>query len=256
MDNETKFRVQAGNLLFEIEGSQDFVQKQMEEHRERIQTILAEQVRLIKSGKISGRGRGRRGRPPKAGRRGPKQPGQRPGRQPVIVRESSLELKPRQLSGLRKFVEQLAGGGKLGKDATVFTIAYYLCNEIFKADTFTAGDVMMAYQQLGSTAGAPAPDSVDVVQMLRNLAATSIGKEWVARNADGTFSLTQKGKDAGGSGNIIRPRGRRPAAEKSAAAEPKKRGRKPGRSAGVKRGPGRPPKVASRRGPGRPPKNR
>lgn len=251
MNNETKFRVQAGNLLFEIEGSQEFVQQQMQEHRERIQTILDEQARIIKGGK-PGAGR-RRGRPPKAGRRGPKQPGPRPGRQPVIVRESSLELKPRQLSGLGKFVAQLARGGKLGKDASVFAVAYFLCDDVFKRETFTAGDVTKAYQQLGATASTPDPDSVDIVQMLRNLSAASIGKEWVVRNPDGTFSLTQKGKDVGASGNVFRPRGRRPAAEsKGKSAEPKKRGRKPGRPAGSGRGPGRPPK---RCGPGRPPKN-
>lgn len=248
MDNETKFRVQAGNLLFEIEGSQEFVQQQMQEHRERIETILDEQARIIKSGK-AGAGR-RRGRPPKSGRRAPGQSGQRPGRQPLIIRDSSLELKPRQLSGLSKFVDQLAHGGKLGKDATVFAIAYFLCNEILGGDTFSAGDVMKAYQQLGATDSAPNPDSVDVVQMLRNLSAASIGKEWVVRNPDGTFSLTDKGKEVGASGNVFRPRGRRPAA-KAASATPKRRGRKPGRPAGTGRGPGRPPK---RRGPGRPPK--
>ncbi len=248
MENETKFRVKAGNLLFEIEGSQEFVQQQMQEHRERIQTILDEQARIIKSGKMdTGR---RRGRPPKAGRRGPKQPGQRPGRQPFIVRDSKLELKPRQLSALGKFIAQLSSGGKLGKDATVFAVAYFLCQEVFGVDTFSAGDVIKAYQQLGTTAGIPNPETVDVVQMLRNLSAASIGKEWVMRNENGTFSLTQKGKDAGTSGKVFRPRGRRPSVKP--AAEPKKRGRKPGRAAvGAHRGPGRPTK---RRGPGRPPK--
>lgn len=253
MSNETKYRLQAGNLVVEFEGSEEFVLQQKREHLEHIQLILGEQARIIKSGKAGG---GRRGRPPKAGRRGRK-PGQRPGRQPVIIRDSSLELKPRQLSQLGKFVAQLAGGGKLGKDATVFAIAYFLCTEITRGDTFTAGDIMKAYQQLGAHPSVPEPDSVDVVQMLRNLAAVSIGKEWVMRNPDGTFSLTESGKQVGASGNVIRPRGRRPsgAAAEAAPAEPKRRGRKPGRPAGSGRGPGRPPKVEGARKRGRPRKN-
>lgn len=251
MNNETKFHVEAGNLLTEIVELLKALKQQMQENNERIQTIVAEQSRGNKGGKaVAGR---RRGRPPKAGRRGPKPSGQRPGRQPLIVRDSSLELKPRQLSGLGKFVQQLAVDGKLGKDAAVFAVAYYLCKEVFGGETFTAGDVIKAYRQLGATAGAPDPETVDVVQMLRNLSAVSIGKEWVVRNPDGTFSLTQKGKEVGATGNVFRPRGRRPAGERVAASgAPKKRGRKPGRPAGSGRGPGRPPK---RRGPGRPPKN-
>ncbi|MEN6625509.1 MAG: hypothetical protein ABFD69_04690 [Candidatus Sumerlaeia bacterium] len=250
MSNETKYRVQAGNLVVEFEGSEQFVLQQKQEHLQYIQNILDEQARIIKSGKVGG---GRRGRPPKAGRRARREPGQRPGRQPVIIRDSSLELKPRQLSQLGKFIGRLAGGTRLGKDATVFAIAYFLCTEVNAADTFTAGDVMKAYQQLGAQPAVPDPETVDVVQMLRNLAAVSIGKEWVARNPDGTFSLTQKGKDVGVSGNVIRPRGRRPAAP-AAPAEPKRRGRKPGRAAGTGRGPGRPPKAEGRRR-GRPRKN-
>jgi alkylated DNA nucleotide flippase Atl1 len=226
MDNMTKFRVQVGALVFEMEGSQDFVQSQLDRHRDRIETILKEQARIIKSGKLPlaapGRGRGRRGRrrgrPPTIAAKG--QHGRRPGRQPIIIRESSLTLKARQLNRLKKFLVEAAKGGKLGKDATVFAIAYFLCNQVLMSDKFSAGDVIAAYGQVGSLSFAPAPRSVDVVQMLRNLAAASIGKEWVVRNADGTFSLTAKGKQAGASGQIVRPRGRRP---KAGWADPGKR---------------------------------
>jgi hypothetical protein len=70
---------------------------------------------------------------------------------------------------------------------------------------------MAAIEQVGPHPAIPSPDSIDVVQMLRNLAAASIGKEWVSRNPDGTFSLTERGKQVGVTGEILRPRGRRPA---------------------------------------------
>lgn len=221
MTNPTKFRVQAGALLFEMEGEQEFVQQQLELHHDHIETILAEQAKLIKSGKIpaSAMGRSRRGRPAKRARTA--DASRRPGRQPVIIRESSLELKPRQLGKMDKFLASLADGGRLGKDATVFAIAYFLCKEVLGKDIFTAGDVNASLSQLGEKSFLPAAESVDVVQMLRNLAATSIGKEWVDRNADGTFSLTSKGSEVGASGSIIRPRGRRPAVAAAPAADKK-----------------------------------
>lgn len=233
MASESKITIRAGNLLFEMEGDTEFVRQQVERHREHIDAILSEQARLIKTGEALGaRRRGRRGRPPKDASARPAG-GRRPGRQPVIIRDSKLELKPRQLSGLVKFIEKVAKGNRLGKDAAVFAIAYYLCSEIFKRDVFTAGDIAKAYHQVGKNNSAPPPQSVDVVQMLRNLAAASIGKMWVERNADGTFSLTAKGRDVGAKGQIVRPRGRRPASEDSGAATaaaaqpPKRRGRPP-----------------------------
>ena len=39
MTNPTKFRVQAGNLVFEMEGEQEFVQRQMDLHRDHIDTV-------------------------------------------------------------------------------------------------------------------------------------------------------------------------------------------------------------------------
>jgi hypothetical protein len=242
MDNKTtRFRIQAGGLNFEIEGTQKFVQHQIEKHRPEIDAIVEELARLTKSGKLpAGTRRGRRGRPPKAAAKGGR--GRRPGRQPVIIRDSSLRLKAAQKSQLKQRLAEIAKDGKLGKDATVFAIAYFLCGKILKSDNFSAGDVMAAHKQVGSLPCAPAPRAVDVVQMLRNLAAASIGKQWVARNADGTFSLTAKGKSVGASGKIVRPRGRRPKAKAAVKGAKRK---------GAKRGPGRPPK---KRGPGRPKK--
>ncbi len=230
MENDHKFRVQAGELYWEIEGSEAFVQKQIDAHQELIGRILAEQARLIESGEVANYIRtGRRGRPARRGRRGA---GQRPGRQPVIIRDSDLVLKPRQQQQLLKSLAKLAGGGLLGKDATVFAIAWYLCNEVLKKDVFTAGDIIAVYNQLPREEFLPEPVTVDVVQMLRNLAAVSIGKEWVARNSDGTFSLTARGREVGTSGAIVRPRGRRPSASRVAATgaeaeAPRRRGRPP-----------------------------
>ena len=195
----------------------------------------------------------RRGRPPKNQGAKPARSGRRPGRQPVIIRDSSLTLKPRQLSSLKNRLQELAGEGRLGKDATVFAIAHTLSTQISKSDKFTAGDVIAAYDQLGTLSFAPPSKSVDAVQMLRNLAAKSIGKEWVKRNEDGTFSLTTKGLSIGESGKIVRPRGRRPGSVKPTAKVGRKkaarRGRPPGSKnvaskAPVKRGPGRPRKNA------------
>lgn len=215
MTNPMKFRVQAGNLVFEMEGDPEFVLKQMDLHRDHIDLILSEQAKIIKSGKGILGERRRRGRPAGSGReRASGEGARRPGRQPVIVRESSLQLKPRQLARLGKHLATLAEGGQLGKDATVFAVSYFLCTEVLGKDGFTAGDVIAAITQLGENPAMPPADSIDVVQMLRNLAAASIGKEWVSRNSDGTFSLTEKGKSVGASGEIIRPRGRRPAGEK------------------------------------------
>lgn len=212
MTNPTKFRVQAGNLVFEMEGDPEFVRQQMDLHREHIELILSEQAKIIKSGKLAGGSGRRRGRPAGSSRGRVKgESGRRPGRQPVIIRESGLVLKPRPLAKLGKYLETVADGGQLGKDATVFAVAYYLCSEVLGQENFTAGDVAAALAQLGQNAAIPAADSIDVVQMLRNLAAISIGKEWVSRNSNGTFSLTDKGKAVGTSGEIIRPRGRRPA---------------------------------------------
>lgn len=208
MDPPTRFRVQIGSLVFEVEGPTSFVEEQLARHREHIDKMLEEQARLIKTGKLpplspSG--------PQRAGPRiiGPLSP-RRPGRHPTIIRDSDLVLKPSQLSRLRSVLAGLAGEGRLGKDATVFTIAHHLCREVLDSDRFTAGDVIVVYQQLGGQAGIPDPEDVDVIQMLRNLAAASIGKEWVRRNPDGTFSLTEKGAAAGDAGEIVRPRGRRP----------------------------------------------
>ena len=222
-----KFCVQAGNLVFETEGTEAFVVEQISQHRDYIQKILREQLKLIRGGRVSLAKAvpARRGRPPKklvAGQA--KKSRRRPGRQPVIIRDSSLKLKPRQLSGLQKHMKKMAGDAQLSKDAAVFGIAHYLCTEILKIDTFTAGDVMAAYVQLGKLPNAPAYRSVDVVQMLRNLAATSIGKIWVTRNDNGTFTLTAKGKKVGQAGNIVRPRGRRPGSTKKAIKA--RRGRK------------------------------
>lgn len=218
MTNPMKFRVQAGNLVFEMEGDPEFVLQQMDLHRDHIDLILSEQAKIIKSGKGLGERR-RRGRPAGSAReRAAGEGARRPGRQPVIVRESSLQLKPRQLARLGKHLSTLAEGGQLGKDATVFAVSYFLCTEVLGTDGFTAGDVIAAITQLGEHPAIPAADSIDVVQMLRNLAAASIGKEWVSRNSDGTFSLTEKGKAVGASGEIIRPRGRRPAGEKKEEA--------------------------------------
>ena len=199
-----RFCVQAGDLVFETEGSRASVLEQISQHRDHILKILNEQTKLIKSGKVSlvdGEGGGKRGA--KRGRRGP-------GRQPLIVRESDLKLKPRQLGKLRKYLEGLAGETQLGKDATVFGIAHYLCAEVFERDTFTAGDVMAAHRQLGRMTFAPGARSVDAVQMLRNLAASSVGKMWVARHENGTFALTSRGRRAARSGKVVRRRGRRP----------------------------------------------
>jgi hypothetical protein len=212
MSNDTRFRIKAGELIFEIQGPEDFVNAQLAKHKDHIHMIVDEQMKLIRSGKfgVPKITRGRRGRPPKDGatRRGAT--GRRPGRQPVIIRESELVLRPRQLSHLHKWLAGLAGDAKLGKDAAVFGIAYFLCTEVLKNDVFTAGDVIAAYRQLGKVTAAPAAASVDVVQMLRNLAAASIGKQWVERNADGTFALTAGGKQVAVAGEVVRPRGRRP----------------------------------------------
>lgn len=237
MTNPTKFRVQAGSLVFEMEGDQKFVEQQLDLHREHIELILSEQAKIIKSGKLAGGERRRRGRPVGSGGRPRGEGGRRPGRQPVIIRESTLELKPRQTAKLGKYLAGLAENGALGKDATVFAVAYYLCDEVLSKDTFTAGDVISAMAQLGETPVIPAPDSIDVVQMLRNLAAASIGKEWVRRNSDGTFSLTEKGKAVGVAGEIVRPRGRRPAEiDKNAPVQEKINGRR-GRPRKVNGGP-------------------
>lgn len=229
MANETKFRVKAGELLFEIEGTEEFVQRQMAKHSERIDMILEEQAKLVTTGKTTTqrRGRGRRRRATTKGA------GRRPGRQPVIIRTSDLELKPRKRQQLQKYLQEVAGEGKLGKDATVFAIAYFLCTEVLKRDKFTAGDVSVAFKQIAPQPYLPDFNSVDVVQMLRNLAAESIGKEWVVRNADGTFELSAKGKSVGESGQIVRPRGRRPSGRAKATVKK------------AKRGPGRPRKKAS-----------
>jgi hypothetical protein len=253
MNKQSKFRVQAGQLLFEIEGAQSFVQGEMKKHHRQIDAILKEQAKIIKSGKAPASGK-RRGRPPKSAAKSAR--GRRPGRQPVIIRDSSLSLKTSQRADLKNALAKAAGDGNLGKDATVFAIAYYLCTKILKSDRFSAGDIMTAHRQLGALAFAPGPRSIDVVQMLRNLAAASIGKVWVARNADGTFSLTAKGKAVGKSGKIVRPRGRRPKAKTAAKAAGAKRGRKKsGKRAAKKKAArhGRPPK---KRGPGRPRKVR
>ncbi len=211
MSQVLKFRIQAGSLVFELEGPRDLVEQQLHQHREHIDMILAEQARIIKSGKLLRIiGAGRRGRPPKAPRAATER-GLRPGRQPVIIRDSSLQLKPRQQAQLRKYLQALAGEGQLGKDASVFAIAWFLCTEVLNQDHFSAGDVIVALHQLGPMPFVPDAGTVDVVQMLRNLAAASIGKEWVARRADGTFALTEKGREVGQSGQIVRPRGRRPA---------------------------------------------
>lgn len=223
MTNPTKFRVQAGNLVFEMEGDPEFVQQQMDLHREHIELILSEQAKIIKSGKITGGSGRRRGRPAGSGKGRVKDAsGRRPGRQPVIIRESELALKPRQLAKLGKYLGGVADGAQLGKDATVFAVAYYLCTEVLGQESFTAGDVGAAIVQLGSNPAIPAAEAIDVVQMLRNLAATSIGKEWVSRNSNGTFSLTEKGKTIGTSGEIMRPRGRRPAEGEKKAGLAKK----------------------------------
>jgi hypothetical protein len=214
---QAKFRIQSGALLFEMEGDQKFVEQQLDLHRDHIETILNEQVKIIQSGKIpvGSAVKGRRGRPAGSGKPTPRiKSGRKPGRQPVIIRESSLELKPRQLGKLGHYLASIGNGRKLGKDATVFATAYFLCTEVFRKDTFTAGDLSAAIRQLGQKPYLPPADSVDVVQMLRNLAATSIGKEWVDKNADGAFSLTNKGKKVGATGLIVRSRGRRPAAKK------------------------------------------
>ena len=229
MTNPTKFRVQAGALVFEMEGDQDFVQQRMDLHRDHIEMILAEQAKLIKNGRIPVLpvSPGRRGRPAKRDHaRSVGEGGRRPGRQPVIIRESALKLKPRQRIKLGKYLAAVSRGGQLGKDATVFTIAHYLCGEVLAEDNFTAGDINAAVQQMGRESYLPPAESIDVVQMLRNLAARSIGKQWVKRNAEGTFSLTEKGKAVGASGAILRPRGRRPAPGKSAKPAWKDRGGK------------------------------
>jgi hypothetical protein len=241
MASNIKFRVQAGALAFELEGPRSFVQGQIDKHRGQIDAILEEQARLVKSGKAlqPPTAPARRGRPPKQASAVGKAPrGRRPGRQPVIIRKSSLSLKATQVVKLRNRIAELAGDGKLGKDATVFAIAHYLCDQVFGGDRFSAGDVIVAYKQAGSMPKAPVAASVDVVQMLRNLAASSIGKQWVIRNADGTFSLTAKGKEVGRSGKVVRPRGRRPS-KKSASVSAKL-------ANAPKRRRGRPPKNAAK----------
>ena len=260
----TRFRVQAGNLLFEVEGPKDTVQKQLDQHRKQIDRILDEQIRLIRQGEaatVTAPGiepeRRRPGRPKKVAGAAPAGRGRRPGRAPVIVRDSSLKLGPRHLKRLVEFLRGLAGSSKLSKDGTVFAIAYYLTQNVLNSDRFSAGDVSMAYAQLPRMPFAPAADEVDVVQMLRNLAATSIGKMWVSRNPDGSFAVTQRGKEAGASGQVVRPRGRRPGAVLNKATKKGRRGRPKG-SKNVKKKAarrGRPPKQAAKRGPGRPRKN-
>jgi hypothetical protein len=194
----------------------------MDLHRDHIDLILSEQAKIIKSGKIMGSATRRRGRPAGSGRgRARGEGGRRPGRQPVIIRESSLDLKPRAQARLGKYLSTVSDGSQLGKDATVFAVAFFLCTEVLNKDTFTAGDVIAAINQLGQHPAILPAESIDVVQMLRNLAAASIGKEWVSRNSDGTFALTPKGRAVGESGAIIRPRGRRPAEGDKPAAAPK-----------------------------------
>ncbi len=208
-----RFCVQVGNLVYEAEGSRASVLEQISQHRDHILKILNEQTKLIKRGKVSlvdGEGGVKRGAVGESVKAGTKRGRRGPGRQPLIVRESDLKLKPRALGGLRKYLEGLAGDAQLGKDATIFGIAHYLCTEVFERDTFTAGDVMAAHGQLGEMPFAPSAPSVDAVQMLRNLAATSVGKMWVARHENGTFALTSKGRRAARSGKVVRRRGRRP----------------------------------------------
>lgn len=228
--DDTKLIIEAGELRFCIEGNEKFVAKQIAERKDHIEAILKEQLRIIKGGKASG---ARRGRPPgrPAGKKSARKAGagRRPGRQPLIVRDSNLNLPEAKVNKLREFIETASGGGKLGKDATVFAIAYYLCTDVLKSDSFSAGDVIAAHQQLGKIKGVPTPGSVDVVQMLRNLAATSIGKVWVSRDPDGTFSLTAKGKAAGESGQIQRQRGRKAAPGKKAVKKAAKKAGKRGR---------------------------
>lgn len=251
MVKTTKFRVQAGALVCEWEGSEAFVKSMAAQHRDNIGMILDEQVKIIKKGAAAPTGK-RRGRPPgKSSTKKVGRPGRRPGRQPVIIRDSKLALKPRKLDQLKKYLASVAQGGRLSKDGSVFAIAYNLCTNVFNKDVFTAGDVTAAYKQIGKIDAAPPVASVDVVQMLRNLAASSIGKEWVQRNPDGTFSLTAKGKAIGASGKIVRPRGRKADTKKAVKKAVKaKRGRPP-KAAKAKRG--RPPKAAKKKV-GRPPK--
>ncbi|MCL5270520.1 MAG: hypothetical protein M1457_08220 [bacterium] len=210
MTSFTRFRVQAGGLVFEIEGAEAFVREQMKIHHEPIDTILREQSRLIREGKMppavefeTQRRRGAR-----LGRNGGQR---RPGRQPAIVRESQLKLTQRQLASLKKYLAAVTAPGPLGKDGAVFALAYHLTMDVLKENRFTAGDISVTFEQVGAFPRLPPCESIDVVQMLRNLAASSIGKEWVVRNYDGTFSITDKGRAVGETGQIVRPRGRRPA---------------------------------------------
>lgn len=218
MADATRFRIQAGSLVFDMEGSEDFVKDQVRRHQKHIKDLLKQQAKIIQNAEMpvsitSTRGSDRPSKRASEGGTGPR----RPGRQPVIVRESNLKLKASELNRLKKFLKDLSRNGALGKDSTVFSIAYFLCTHILKSDKFSAGDVIVTYDKLKDLDIVPAPQSVDVIQMLRNLAAKSIGKEWVTRNEDGTFALTAKGKQVGRSGNIIRPRGRRPGQKKAAA---------------------------------------
>lgn len=226
MVEQTKMLIEAGELRFEVTGSEKFVQKQMAEQKGTIDAILAELTkRATDAGTRPGRKRGR----PVGSKNKKKSTGRRPGRQPLIKRDSDLQLGVRQLSTLTKTLEEYATKGKLGKDATVFIIAYYLCTEILKNDQFSAGDVIAAHKQVGKLKNMPTADKVDTVQMLRNLAATSIGKVWIARNSDGTFALTEKGKKVGASGDIFRPRGRKAGSKKVAKKAVKKVAKRRGR---------------------------
>lgn len=254
MPDQSKFRVEAGTLAYEVAGPKSFVTSQIERHREQIAAILAEQLKLASAAAAAtspaGATRKRKGPGRPASTRSAVQ--RRPGRTPVIIRDSDLSLRASQITELRRRLQHFAHGRRLGKDATVFGIAYYLCTDVLKRDSFTAGDVMRAHEQLGKVDFAPAAAEVDVVQMLRNLAAASIGKEWVKRNEDGSFSLTAKGRRAGESGEIVRPRGRRP--RQAEAATPARRGRpaaKPAAKKTARAAAGTP----ARRGPGRPRKN-
>jgi hypothetical protein len=218
----------------------------MRANRAQIEAILEEQIRLVCAEKgaapavaapTAAPAVRRPGRPRKNAAAIPAKPaaaGRRPGRQPSIIRDSSLNLKASDVAQLRGALTAAAGDGKLGKDATVFAIAYHLCTRILKSDTFSAGDVIAAYKALGSLDCAPAAGEVDVVQMLRNLAATSIGKVWVARTDDGKFTLTKKGQAAGQSGQIVRPRGRRPKGAVAPKRAAKQTGAKRGRPKGSK----------------------
>ncbi len=217
MAPNARFRIQTGGLVLEIEGSEKFVLDGLTQHRSRIDTMLREQAALIRDGNIPPAAvNGKRGRPTKKKAASITRKGLgKPGRQPVIIRTSDLKIPPKKLDRLKHYILSVAGDRGLGKDGIVFAIAWFLCKHVLETGDFTAGDVTRAHKQLGRLTCAPAAASVDVVQMLRNLSASSIGKEWVGRNGNGSFCLTAKGRKVGQTGNINRPRGRKPMKKKS-----------------------------------------